>query len=139
MRVQPGVTAAQAVAARVGAPLGHDYCVISLSDRLKPWSVIAERLVATARADLVIALYNPASRSRVHQLDWAKEVLLAERDPDTPVVVGRDVGGPDESIRIVTLVDLDPSTVDMRCLLLIGSSQTRVVGQRVFTPRRYVT
>jgi precorrin-2 C20-methyltransferase/precorrin-3B C17-methyltransferase len=137
VRVVPGVTAAQAVAARVGAPLGHDYCVISLSDRLKPWSVIADRLVAAARADLVIALYNPASRARVQQLDRAKELLLAERDPATVVVIGRDVGGTAESIRIVTLAELDPSTVDMRCLLLIGSSQTRVVGPRVFTPRRY--
>jgi precorrin-2 C20-methyltransferase/precorrin-3B C17-methyltransferase len=137
VRVVPGVTAAQAVAARVGAPLGHDYCVLSLSDRLKPWSVIASRLVAAARADLVLALYNPASRSRTWQLASAKEILLAERDPDTPVVIGRAVGDPSESIRVVTLVDLDPSTVDMRCLLLIGSSQTRVVGPRVFTPRRY--
>jgi precorrin-2 C20-methyltransferase/precorrin-3B C17-methyltransferase len=94
-------------------------------------------LVAAARADLVIALYNPASRARVQQLDRAKELLLAERDPATVVVIGRDVGGTAESIRIVTLAELDPSTVDMRCLLLIGSSQTRVVGPRVFTPRRY--
>jgi precorrin-2 C20-methyltransferase/precorrin-3B C17-methyltransferase len=137
VRIVPGVTAAQAVAARVGAPLGHDYCVISLSDRLKPWSVIASRLVAAARADLVIAVYNPASRSRTHQLAAAKELLLAERDPDTVVVIGRDVGGPAESVRVVTLVELDPSTVDMRCLLLIGSSQTRAVERGVFTPRRY--
>jgi precorrin-2 C20-methyltransferase/precorrin-3B C17-methyltransferase len=141
VRVVPGVTAAQAVAARVGAPLGHDYCVISLSDRLKPWDVIAQRLTAAARADLVIAVYNPASRARTHQLADAKALLLNERDPDTPVVIGRDVGGPEESIRVVRLADLDPSTVDMRCLLLIGSSQTRLVDRSgtptVFTPRRY--
>jgi precorrin-2 C20-methyltransferase/precorrin-3B C17-methyltransferase len=135
--VVPGVTAAQAVAARVGAPLGHDYCVISLSDRLKPWSVIASRLVAAARADLVIAVYNPASRSRPHQLAAAKELLLGECDPETVVVIGRAVGGPEEAVRITTLVDLEPSTVDMRCLLLIGSSQTRVGERGVFTPRRY--
>jgi precorrin-2 C20-methyltransferase/precorrin-3B C17-methyltransferase len=99
VRVVPGVTAAQAVAARVGAPLGHDYCVISLSDRLKPWDVIAQRLTAAARADLVIAVYNPASRARTHQLADAKALLLKARDPDTPVVIGRDVGGPEESIR----------------------------------------
>jgi precorrin-2 C20-methyltransferase/precorrin-3B C17-methyltransferase len=141
VRVVPGVTAAQAVAARVGAPLGHDYCVISLSDRLKPWDVITRRLTAAARADLVIAVYNPASRARSHQLADAKALLLNERDPSTPVVIGRDVGGPEESIRVVRLEDLDPSTVDMRCLLLIGSSQTRLVDRSgsptVFTPRRY--
>ncbi len=142
VRVVPGLTAAQAVASRVGAPLGHDYCVLSLSDRLKPWEVIADRLAAAARADLVIALYNPASRQRTWQLRAARELLLAHRSPDTPVVVGRDVGGPEESVRVTSLAELDPSTVDMRCLVLVGSSTTRVVdrgtGQRtVFTPRHY--
>jgi precorrin-2 C20-methyltransferase/precorrin-3B C17-methyltransferase len=136
--VLPGLTAAHAVASRVGAPLGHDYCVVSLSDRLKPWDVIEERLEAAARADLVLAIYNPASRSRTWQVDKARDVLLRHRSPDTPVVVGRDVGGPEESVRVVRLADLDPSTVDMRCLLLIGSSQTRLgANGSVFTPRRY--
>ncbi|MFJ6672896.1 precorrin-3B C(17)-methyltransferase [Actinosynnema sp. NPDC091369] len=136
--VLPGMTAAHAVASRVGAPLGHDYCVVSLSDRLKPWDVIEERLEAAARADLVLAIYNPASRSRTWQVDKARDALLRHRSPDTPVVVGRDVGGPEESVRVVRLADLDSSTVDMRCLLLVGSSQTKV-GARgaVFTPRRY--
>ncbi|GGP71788.1 precorrin-2 C(20)-methyltransferase [Saccharothrix coeruleofusca] len=138
VRVLPGLTAAHAVASRVGAPLGHDYCVVSLSDRLKPWSVIAERLEAAARADLVLALYNPASRSRTWQVGAARDLLLAHRSPDTPVVVGRDVGGPEESVRVVRLADLDPSTVDMRCLLLVGSSQTTLTPRgAVFTPRRY--
>jgi precorrin-2 C20-methyltransferase / precorrin-3B C17-methyltransferase len=141
VRIVPGLTAAQAVASRVGAPLGHDFCVLSLSDRLKPWEVIAARLTAAARADLVIAIYNPASKARTTQLHAAKALLLAERDPDTPVVIGRDVGGPHESLRVVRLADLDPATVDMRCLLLIGSSTTRVVergaGPVVFTPRTY--
>jgi precorrin-2 C20-methyltransferase/precorrin-3B C17-methyltransferase len=144
VRVLPGVTAAHAVASRIGAPLGHDYCVLSLSDRLKPWGVIAERLVAAARADLVIAVYNPASRTRSWQLGAARDLLLAHRAPNTPVVIGRDVGGPEESVRVVNLIDLDPSDVDMRCLLLIGSSATRVVDRQadtpvVFTPRRYLT
>ncbi len=141
VRVLPGLTAANAVASRVGAPLGHDYAVLSLSDRLKPWDVIARRLAAAARADLAIAIYNPASRSRRHQVEDARRILLEHRDAETPVVVGRDIGGTHESITVTTLAELDPSIVDMRCMLLIGSSQTRVVeragGTVVFTPRRY--
>ncbi|POM26663.1 Precorrin-3B C(17)-methyltransferase [Actinomadura rubteroloni] len=137
VRVLPGVTAANAVASRAGAPLGHDYCVLSLSDRLKPWDVIARRLTAAAASDLVIAIYNPASRTRVHQVAEARDLLLRHRAKDTPVVIGRDVGGPEESVRIVPLADLDPADVDMRCLLIVGSSQTRRAGDTVFTPRRY--
>jgi precorrin-2 C20-methyltransferase/precorrin-3B C17-methyltransferase len=142
VRVLPGLTAAQAVASRAGAPLGHDFCVMSLSDRLKPWSVIERRLAAAAAADLVIAIYNPASRSRTEQLVRARAVLLEHRGPDGPVIVGRDVGGPAESVRVTTLADLDPASVDMRCLLIVGSSQTRVSTRidgsiRVYTPRTY--
>ena len=141
VKVLPGMTAAQAVASRVGAPLGHDYCVLSLSDRLKPWDVIAARLSAAAAADLAIAIYNPASKSRTWQVGVTRELLLEHRSPSTPVVIGRDVGGPAETVTITTLADLDPAQVDMRCLLLIGSSQTRTVarpaGSLVFTPRRY--
>ncbi|MEV6007381.1 precorrin-2 C(20)-methyltransferase [Streptomyces sp. NPDC051976] len=142
VRVLPGVTAANAAAARVGAPLGHDYATLSLSDRLKPWEVIAERLRATAAADLVLALYNPGSRSRTWQVGKARDLLLEFRSPQTPVVVARDVGGPAESVRIVTLGELDPVEVDMRTILLVGSSQTRVVRRAdgeeiVWTPRRY--
>ncbi|GAA4685763.1 precorrin-2 C(20)-methyltransferase [Phytohabitans rumicis] len=137
VRIVPGLTAAQAVASRAGAPLGHDYCVLSLSDRLKPWDVIVERLTAAARADLVIAIYNPASRSRTWQVEKARDLLLEHRAPDTPVVVGRDVGGPAEDVRVVRLADLDPAGIDMRCLLIVGSSTTRVAGSAVFTPRRY--
>ncbi|NMO53243.1 precorrin-2 C(20)-methyltransferase [Actinoplanes sp. TBRC 11911] len=142
IRVVPGLTAAQAVASRAGAPLGHDFCVLSLSDRLKPWSVIADRLAGAAAADLVIAIYNPASKSRKEQLVRARELLLQHRDAATPVVIGRDVGGPEESVRITTLGELDPATVDMRCLLIIGSSQTRTIQRgdgsaQVFTPRHY--
>ncbi|MFB7598221.1 precorrin-2 C(20)-methyltransferase [Streptomyces sp. NPDC056160] len=142
VRVLPGVTAANAAAARAGAPLGHDYATLSLSDRLKPWEVIAERLRAAASADLVLALYNPGSRSRTWQVGKARDLLLEHRSPDTPVVVARDVGGPGERVRIVRLAALDPAEVDMRTILLVGSSQTRVVrradGQEVvWTPRRY--
>ena len=136
IRVLPGITAAQAVAARAGAPLGADYAVISLSDRLKPWSVIEDRLRHIARADLALAVYNPSSRSRGHQLADALAVLRSERDPDTVVIVGQDVGRARESVRCTTLGDLDPATVDMRCLLLIGARGTRVgAAGRVWTPR----
>ncbi|GGK89632.1 precorrin-3B C(17)-methyltransferase [Planomonospora parontospora subsp. parontospora] len=142
VRVLPGLTAAHAVASRAGAPLGHDYCVLSLSDLLKPWEVVAERISAAARADLVLAIYNPASRSRTWQVAAARDLLLEHRAPETPVVVGRDVGGAGESVTVTTLAELDPAAVDMRCLLLVGSSTTRVAdrgdGRRVvFTPRRY--
>jgi precorrin-2 C20-methyltransferase/precorrin-3B C17-methyltransferase len=143
VRVIPAMTAAQAVASRVGAPLGHDYAVISLSDRLKPWDVIERRLTAAAQADLVLAIYNPASKTRTWQVGAMRELLLAHRDPGTPVVIGRDVSGPREEVKVVRLADLDPADVDMRCLLIIGSSQTQWYsedsGDRVFTPRRYPT
>ena len=142
VRVLPGLTAAQAVASRVGAPLGHDYCVLSLSDRLKPWDIIAARISAVAAADLVLAVYNPASKSRTWQVAAARDLLLEHRTPDTPVIIGRDVGGPQEEVRVMTLSTFDPSSIDMRCLLLVGSSTTRTVqrgdgAQVVFTPRRY--
>ncbi|MFF8291499.1 precorrin-2 C(20)-methyltransferase [Streptomyces sp. NPDC016309] len=142
VRVLPGVTAANAAAAKAGAPLGHDYATLSLSDRLKPWEVIAERLRAAAAADLVLALYNPGSASRTWQVAKARELLLELRAPDTPVVVARDVGGPEESVRVLPLADLDPAEVDMRTLLLIGSSQTQAVRRAdgttiAWTPRRY--
>jgi precorrin-2 C20-methyltransferase/precorrin-3B C17-methyltransferase len=142
VRVVPGLSAMQAAAARVGAPLGHDFCVISLSDQLKPWDVIERRLEAACSADLALALYNPASRTRRDQLLRAREVLLRHRRPETPVVVARAVGGQDESVTVSSLADFDAESVDMRTLLLIGSSTTRVVGNgggppRVYTPRRY--
>ena len=141
VRVVPGMTAANAVASRVGAPLGHDYAVISLSDRLKPWAVVAARLSAVAAADMAIAIYNPASKSRTWQVGAMRDLLLEHREADTPVVIGRAVGTADESVRIVTLEKLEPEDIDMRCLLIIGSSQTEAVesdaGTRVFTSRRY--
>lgn len=141
VRVLPGVTAASAVASRVGAPLGHDFAVISLSDRLKPWPVVAQRISAVAAADMALAVYNPASRERTWQVAALQELLLAHRAPATPVVVGRDVGGPDESVQILTLGTLDPAVVDMRTLLIVGASTTTSfatpTGTRVYTSRSY--
>jgi precorrin-2 C20-methyltransferase/precorrin-3B C17-methyltransferase len=137
VRVVPGLSAMQAVAARVGAPLGHDFAVISLSDQLKPAEVVAARLAAAAGADLVLALYNPASKTRREGLARAIEVLLEVRAPETPVVVARAVGAPDESVTLTTLGALDQDAVDMRTLLIVGSSQTVVRGSQMYTPRTY--
>lgn len=140
--VAPGISAMLAAAARAGAPLGHDFCVISLSDNLKPWSIVERRLTAAASADLVVVLYNPASSRRPWQIERAKELLLDHRQPETPVVLARNLGRSGEAVRIVALSDLTVSDVDMRTLVLVGSSQTRTVpredgGQWVYTPRHY--
>jgi len=140
--VLPGITAAQAVASLAGAPLGHDYVMLSLSDRLKPWEVIARRLRAAAEGDFAIAIYNPASQSRRQQLADARALLLGYRAGGTPVVIGRAVGTGEQQVTVTTLGELDPASIDMRCLLIIGSSQSQVVrdgsgAARVITPRRY--
>jgi precorrin-2 C20-methyltransferase/precorrin-3B C17-methyltransferase len=140
VRVVPGLSAMQAAAARVGAPLGHDFCVLSLSDNLKPWEVVERRLDAAGAADLVLALYNPASRTRRAQLRRAFEILRRHRAPATPVVVARAVGRAGESVTVTTLAEIDLDAVDMRTLLIVGSSATRVIGgapPRVYTPRAY--
>jgi len=132
----PGVKAAQAVAARAGAPLGADYAVLSLSDRLKPWTLVEERLHAIGAADLVLAVYNPASRSRRGQVARLQTVLLEHRAPETPVVVGRDVGRAGEDLTVTTLAELDPDGIDMTCLLIVGSSRTTAGPSGVWTSRR---
>ncbi len=142
LRVVPGLSAMHAAAARVGAPLGHDFAVISLSDRRKPWAIIERRLEAAGAADFALALYNPASRTRRAQLERARAVLLRHRSPDTPVVVARDVGGAGEEVSVTTLGGFDAARVDMRTLLVVGSSTTRVIAGRagrelVYTPRDY--
>ena len=144
VRVVPGLSAMQAAASRVGAPLGHDFAVISLSDILKPWAVIEQRLEAVARADMAVALYNPASRDRRDQIDRALEVLGRHRAPATPVVVARAVGSATEAVTVATLGTLDAGAVDMRTLLIVGASTTRVIAardgagtDRVYTPRSY--
>ncbi|WP_344450266.1 precorrin-3B C(17)-methyltransferase, partial [Actinocorallia aurantiaca] len=136
IRVVPGMTAVQAVAARAGAPLGGDFAVMSLSDRLKPWDVIEKRLRAIAEADLVLGIYNPASRSRTTQVAEARRVLLDHRSPDTIIIVGRDIGRAEESLTVTTLADLDPASIDMKCLLIVGAQATRrTPSGRVWTSR----
>ncbi len=139
--VVPGVTAALATAARIGAPLGHDWCCLSLSDNLKPWSIIVKRLTAALDADFAIALYNPVSRHRPTQLVHAFEIVRQFREPSTPIILGRDVGRPGEAVSAVELSQLDLDRCDMRTMILIGSSTTRMIEvggrTRVFTPRSY--
>lgn len=141
IHVCPGISAIQAAAARIGAPIGHDFCVISLSDILKPWSIIERRIIAAAEADFAIAFYNPASKQRTSQLAFAREILLRYRSPQTIVVLARNVGRAEESVVVRTLEQLSPQEVDMRTLVLVGSSKTRTVahtgGVWVYTPRTY--
>ena len=142
IEVLPGVSAMQAAAARLGAPLGHDFCVISLSDNLKPWSIIERRLRVAIEADFVVALYNPASRSRPTQIETAFAIAREVRNGATPVMLARAVGSADERITVATLESVDASLVDMRTLVLIGSSTTRLVPRAgkppfVYTPRSY--
>lgn len=138
IEVVPGVSALQTAAARAGAPLGHDFCAVSLSDLLTPWATIERRLRAAARGDFVVALFNPASERRRHQLARAREILLRERPANTPVVVARALDREGERVSVTTLRDFDPGSVDMLTLVLIGSSNTRLgAGGRVYTPRGY--
>ena len=138
--VVPGITAMLAVSARVGAPLGHDFCALSLSDNLKPWDLILRRLAAAADAGFVIAIYNPISRARDWQLAAAFEELRRRLAASTPVVFGRAVGRADEKVAITTLAAADPNTADMATLIIVGSSETRLIARPgrsplVYTPR----
>ena len=141
VRVVPGVSALQAAAARAGAPVGHDFCAVSLSDLLTPREVIKERLDAAARADFVIALYNPVSAARRETFDRALRILRAHRAADTPVVVARNLGRTGERVEVIPLDGLDPAAVDMLTVLIVGSSKTRTFAhggaQRAYTPRGY--
>ncbi|MCY1422703.1 precorrin-3B C17-methyltransferase [compost metagenome] len=142
LEVLPGVSASLATAAQAGAPLGHDFCVLSLSDNLKPWSIIEKRLDLACQADLALAFYNPISRSRPWQLGRALEIVRQHRLGTTPVVLGRDVGRPGQTLRVLQLQALVPEDVDMRTMVLIGSSTTVAFdrpGQQpwVYTPRWY--
>lgn len=142
LEILPGVSASLATAAQAGAPLGHDFCVISLSDNLKPWSIIEKRLDLASQADLVLAFYNPISKARPNQLGVALEVVRRHRDGHTPVVLGRDIGRPGQTLRVIELAELVPEMVDMRTMVLVGSSTTctfeRPDGKRwVYTPRWY--
>ena len=142
LEILPGVSASLATAAQAGAPLGHDFCVMSLSDNLKPWSIIEKRLDLASQADLALAFYNPISRSRPWQLGRALEIVALHRTPQTPVVLGRDIGRPGQTLRVTTLGQLTPDQVDMRTMVLIGSSTTCTFaradgGTWVYTPRWY--
>ncbi|CAM2188949.1 cobalt-precorrin 5A hydrolase / precorrin-3B C17-methyltransferase [Paraburkholderia sacchari] len=142
LRIVPGISAAMATAAKAGAPLGHDFCVLSLSDNLKPWSIIESRLRHAAEADLVMALYNPISRARPWQLDRALEIVREQRSPATRVVLGRDIGRPGEALVTTTLGELQSAKVDMRTMVIVGSSTTRGIagganGEWIYTPRWY--
>ena len=142
LEILPGVSASLATAAQAGAPLGHDFCVMSLSDNLKPWAIIEKRLDLASQADLALAFYNPISRSRPWQLGRALEIVALHRTPQTPVVLGRDIGRPGQTLRVTTLGQLTPEQVDMRTMVLIGSSTTCVFpraggGEWVYTPRWY--
>jgi precorrin-3B C17-methyltransferase len=132
----------QAAAARLGAPLGHDFCAISLSDNLKPWEIVERRLRAAAEGDFVIALYNPASKARPDRVHQAFGLLRDVKDVETPVAFARAVGRPDEAVVLTTLGAADPGVADMSTLVLIGSSETRFIerpsGQPwLLTPRTY--
>jgi cobalt-precorrin 5A hydrolase/precorrin-3B C17-methyltransferase len=142
IQVAPGISAMQAAAAAIGAPLGHDFCAISLSDILKPWEIIQQRITAAAQADFVIAFYNPVSQERTWQLTAAKDILLQYRKPNTPVVLGKNLGRPGQTVKVITLDQLTPEVADMRTVILVGSTQTRNIrcsnGQIwVYTPRCY--
>ena len=138
----PGISALQAASARIGAPLGHDFCTISLSDLLTPWETIERRIRAAAEGDFVIAFYNPVSRRRTTQLVQAQEILLKHRPAETPVIIARNLGRDEEKVKVVSLENMDPAQVDMLTVVLVGSSQTRRLqlpnGEvRVYTPRGY--
>jgi cobalt-precorrin 5A hydrolase/precorrin-3B C17-methyltransferase len=137
VEVFPGVSAFQSAAARVGTPLMHDFCAVSLSDLLTPWEVIVKRLEAAAAADFVTALYNPKSKTRTQQLDVAREIFLKHRNPDTPVAVVRSVYRENEQITITTLDKLLDVPVDMLTTVLIGNQSTRSYGEWMITPRGY--
>ena len=141
--IVPGITAMLAVAARIGAPLGHDFCALSLSDNLKPWNLVERRLNAAAGAGFVIALYNPVSRARPWQFGAAIELLRRHLPPSTPVVFGHAVTRPGEQINVTTLDRADASHADMATLVIVGSRETRVVTRPgkpplVYTPRAVV-
>jgi len=136
--VLPGITAMLAAAAAAGAPLGHDFCAINLSDNLKPWAAIEQRLRMAARADFAMAFYNPRSKSRPHQFAEALDILRAECGPERLITFARSVSTSDQTLNTVTLAGATPDMADMRTVVLVGSAATRRVGRYVYTPRSAV-
>jgi len=138
----PGISAMQAAGALAGAPLGHDFCSISLSDLLTPWDTIKSRIIAAVRSDFVIAFYNPVSSKRINQLSEAHEILMKHRSPDTPVILAHNLGRSGERVNVVTLACMEPSEVNMLTVVIVGSSQSKKIQLpngvvRVYTPRGY--
>ncbi len=136
IRVLPGITAMLAAAARLGAPLGHDFCAINLSDNLKPWPLIERRLRLAAQAGFAMAFYNPRSASRPHQFGEALAILRTECEPDRLISFARNVSKQDEKLTTVTLAQATPEMADMRTVVIVGNEDTRRVGRHVYTPRR---
>jgi len=139
IEVIPGISAMFAAAAKLGAPLGHDFCSISMSDLLTPWTKIEKRIKAAAQADFITAIYNPKSQGRFWQLMRMKELFLEIRSPETPTGIARQIGREDESIQLVPLKDLDVSMADMFTVIIIGNSQTKSFGNKMVTPRGYLS
>jgi len=135
--VEPGITAMLAAAARLGAPLGGDFCAMSLSDNLKPWPVVTARLEAVLRADFVIALYNPISTARPWQLGAALELAAGIRPPETPVMFARAISRPDEAIRVTTLAEAPAAPADMATMVILGASGTRLIPREGKAPFVY--
>ncbi len=138
IRVLPGITAMLAAAARLGAPLGHDFCAINLSDNLKPWSLIEKRLRLAGEAGFAMAFYNPRSASRPHQFATALDILRKACGPETLISFARNVSHPDETLRTVTLAEATPEMADMRTVVIVGNADTRRVGTHIYTPRSVV-
>jgi precorrin-3B C17-methyltransferase len=136
IRILPGITAMLAAAARLGAPLGHDFCAINLSDNLKPWSLIEHRLRLAAQAGFAMGFYNPRSKSRPHQFARALEILREECGGERLISFARDVSKPGETLTTVTLDEATPEMADMRTVVILGNPDTRRVGRHVYTPRR---
>lgn len=135
IRILPGITAMLAAAARAGAPLGHDFCAINLSDNLKPFATVEKRVALAAQGDFAMAFYNPRSASRPHQFLRVLEILKEHCEPTRLITFARAVSTKDEALKTVTLADATPEMADMRTVVLVGNSQTRRVGPHVYTPR----
>lgn len=136
IRILPGITAMLAAAAQLGAPLGHDFCAINLSDNLKPWELIEKRLRLAGQAGFAMAFYNPRSKSRPHQFGRALEILREECGSNTLISFAKDVTKPTQNLLTVTLAEAEPEMADMRTVVIVGNADTRQIGRFVYTPRQ---